>query len=199
MKRRIQWLEKGLAWHPWLARLYMAPYQTLLKQEAALADLRSHDRACLLGCGALPFTLIHWLQHGVQTITAVDYDATALTIAQNLIQRLGWQTTQVNWQMADAEAVDLADFDLTLVTLQIFDKTRIYHNWLTQAPAGSRLLVRQPKPKYAATYGRLVDDDSSVGCPQTGGKTSQASTHYRMRTFASTQLFSKPSAKHHEV
>lgn len=182
MKHRFRCLEKYLARHPWLARLYLAPYQTLLQQEAELADLQPHDRVCLLGCGALPFTAIHWLQHGVHTITAVDHDTTALPIAQTLIQRLGLQAAHIHWQMARAEAVDLSAFDLTLVTLHIHDKTQIYHNWLTQAPAGSRLLVRQPKPEYATTYGRLADDYSP-----------KASTHYRMHTFATTQLFSKPT------
>ncbi len=56
MKTTFRWLEKSLALHPSLGRLYMRPYRALLQQESELAQIKNSDRMFLIGCGAIPFT-----------------------------------------------------------------------------------------------------------------------------------------------
>ncbi len=179
MKTAFQWLEKGLALHPGLGRLYMRPYRTLLQQESELAQLKTSDRVYLIGCGAIPFSAFDWVNRGVTHITAIDQDETALKTASQLTRKMGIADF-FQWHHTSAEAVDFSRCDVALVTLQIYNKQAVYQRWLTQAPAGSRLLVRQPKPKHAKHYGQLPN------C-----LLPQGSVSYSMKAFDTTWLFHK--------
>lgn len=179
MKTTFRWLEKSLALHPSLGRLYMRPYRALLQQESELAQIKNSDRMFLIGCGAIPFTAFDWVNRGITHITAIDQDETALKTASQLTKKMGIADL-FQWQHTSAEAVDFSQCDVALITLQIYNKQAIYQRWLTQAPAGSRLLVRQPKPKHAQHYGQLPSN-----------LLPQGSVSYSMQAFDTTLLFQK--------
>ncbi len=151
--RTVQKLEKIWHLHPQIQKIYSAPYRWVVQREARMAEINREDRVLSLGCGAIPFSAIFLKEYSGAPVWALDIDAQALEKAGQLLRKNGIRG--ITLLQGNGAEIDLSQFTVILVALQVEPKKGVLKNFFAGAPEGARLIMRSPRHLFVPGYDPL--------------------------------------------
>jgi len=134
-----QAVETGLIY-----RLASRYYNDVVRKEAVLASITQEDHILCIGGGICPFTAILFHQLTGAKVTVIDKDEKCIPKARKVISRLKLNE-QVRVLHKDGNNVDLGDYSVIHVALQVSPMEKVLSSIESQITEGTRLLVRRPK------------------------------------------------------
>lgn len=146
-----QTLEHIMGKNPWMQRLILAYYRPIVAKEVALCRARGNDRILCVGGGYFPCTAILFHQLTGATVTVIDNDAQAVTVAQALVRELGL-SEQVLVRHNDGVDVSAQDYTIIHIAMQISPKETVFAQVHTTAQTQAKILVRNPKAHLERGY-----------------------------------------------
>ena len=171
--------EKALLAVPALARLYMAPYKTVVQKEIKLAGLRPGERVLQIGAGSIPFRAIYLMKLADVSVCAIDIDRGAVRRAREWIRRLQL-ADRIQIEAGDGRSFPVHGFTAAFVALQAEPKREILAHLLRAGPDGFRIIARQPRKKFSSQYSMVPKNWQHQG-----------EIKQPMITFSSSLLFTK--------
>lgn len=153
----VRAIEEALLAVPFLPRLYMAPYKTVIKREIKLAKLKPGKRILQIGAGSIPFTAIYLAQLAQVSVCAIDTDQDAVHKARAWIKKLGL-TNCIEIEVGNGKDFPASKFDAAFVALQAEPKKEIISNLLAQGEDGMRVVIRQPRERFLSQYDQVPEN-----------------------------------------
>ncbi|AUX10800.1 hypothetical protein AArcSl_3194 [Halalkaliarchaeum desulfuricum] len=161
LKHVFAGLEQSFASLPWLFELLVELYRPLVRREMAIADVDASDRVLAVGCGALPYTAALIAECSRATVYALDCDRDAIADARRTLTRSG-SGARIELVAGDGAqlsptSLDVDSLDVAFVAVQAGPKTEIVDHLRSVDCGPDRIVVRRPRPAFAAAYGSLPD------------------------------------------
>jgi len=144
-----QWGEEVVLGLPLCLNLLSLYYQNRVGKELKVAYVTCGDRVLCIGGGPCPFTSIHIHKLTGAHITIIDNNPQAVRIGERLIRKLGLLSA-ISFVHADGARVDVHEYALVHVALQVTPRTEVLRHIQREARADAMLLVRGTLPSGTA-------------------------------------------------
>ncbi|KNF07850.1 hypothetical protein CLPU_11c00180 [Gottschalkia purinilytica] len=141
---------------PSLIRLYRFYYGKIVKNEVELGNITEDDCILCIGGGPFPSTALEIAYQTGAKVCVVDCDPTAVKRAKKVISKLKMDE-MIKVLHANGREIDVSDFSVIHLALQVFPKDEILSNVLNRCKCGARILVRRPKEKLKSFYSCLPE------------------------------------------
>ena len=126
-------------------------YKKLIREEIALADIKSTDRILCIGGGPCPFSGILLHEYTGAHVTIVDNDYCCVCIARQLISKLGY-TESIEVLYGDGNDISPKDYTVIHMAAQVNPIQQVFCSLKRKCPYGARILVRVPKKGLKKFY-----------------------------------------------
>lgn len=126
-------------------------YKKLIREEIALADIKSTDRILCIGGGPCPFSGILLHEYTGAHVTIVDNDYCCVCIARQLISKLGY-TESIEVLYGDGNDISPKDYTVIHMAVQVNPIQQVFCSLKRKCPYGARILVRVPKKGLKKFY-----------------------------------------------
>jgi hypothetical protein len=108
-----------------------------------LIDFRDCQRAVMVGCGSLPFTMYHIEDRtDVPDIVGLDILPDAIATAKELSEKLGY--ARVRFELHDGQTYDFRDAQVVYIASTVTPKRAVMSRIAETASAGTRIISRDP-------------------------------------------------------
>lgn len=172
-------LEKLAARSTIIYRAMSLYYKELVKDEVSLANINSMDNVLCIGGGPCPFSGILLHEYTGAHVTIIDNDYSCVSIAKDLIQKLGYSDYITVLHMEGGD-ISPEDYNVIHMAVQINPIEKVFTLLKQGCSLGSKILVRLPKKTLTNFYSindLEVFEDSSK------------KTYHSWRNVDSTALF----------
>lgn len=153
MKDLIVRCERACSHLPLARHYYVYRYRPMVRREVDLAGLHVGDRILNVGCGPMPATAVNLAALTGAEVTCIDHDPDAVTAARRFVSAFDVDN-RVTVNVADGRTVDTGPFDAAVVALHTVGTAAVVDNFYGAAAPGDRLVVRYPRERFVAEYGR---------------------------------------------
>ncbi len=147
-------IEKVMALFPWFFKLYRLYYRRIVEQEIHLGCISCRDRVLCIGGGPFPCTALEIAGKTGARVHVIDNDLEAVTSARRVVESLNIDNI-VRVDHAEGERLDVENFTVVHVALQVTPREEVLQNILQQASQRVRVLLREPVEKYKSYYAPL--------------------------------------------
>ena len=127
-------------------------YRPLVKEETRMARFTQHDHILVIGGGSMPYSAYYLARMTHARMTVLDCDPTAVRRGQVFLKRK--HATRIQYLEGCALAIELTPYSAIHVAKQVSPKSLVVERLLKEAPAGTKILLRQPPnnvPHHALT------------------------------------------------
>lgn len=152
----VAYMEKKAASSMLLTTIYSCRYNKLIRNEIALAKIKSRDRVLNVGCGGIPYTALQIASLTGARVWAIDRDKDAVQSALRCVAAMKMEDRVTVFNL-DGTNNFLFKFDVAIVALQSEPKKEILDNLMRHAEPGVRLVFRRPRAKFYHQYDRLPE------------------------------------------
>lgn len=168
-------IERILALFPWLFNLYRLYYRRTVEQEIKLGCISCRDRVLCIGGGPFPCTALEIAGRTGARVKVIDNDPEAVEHARRVVEKLNMDSI-VQVEHAEGKKLDVREYSVIHVALQIHPRDEVLKNVLQRASRGVRVLLRAPGDGFKSYYSPLSEDYFSRSCGyiKQGSKTMKA-------------------------
>ncbi len=156
-------IEKILALFPWLFNLYRLYYRRTVEQEIILGCISCRDRVLCIGGGPFPCTALEIAGRTGARVQVVDNDPEAVEKARQVVETLNMDSI-VRVEHAEGQHLELKDFSVIHVALQVHPREEVLKHILQKASKGVRVLLRTPENGLKSYYSPLSQEYYSRSC-----------------------------------
>ncbi len=153
ISRLTKTMEESWGRFAWLRRLSDSYYEGLVRREAVLGQITDSDRVLCIGGGCMPCTAMEIQRRTGALVWVADNDLAAVARARDVIRESRLEQ-KIRVIYGDGSNLDMEDFTVVHIALQVFPKNRVVCNVLKKAAPGTRIVVRHPHRTAGVFYGR---------------------------------------------
>lgn len=162
-------------------RMVSLYYKRLVKEEVALANIRSTDKILCIGGGPCPFSGILLHEYTNAHVTIADNDNCSVRIARELIRKLGYENS-IKIIHGDGNDISPEEYSVIHMAVQVSPLEQVFYHLKQGCRYGAKILVRLPKKRLTKLYS--INDRSMF-------QTCCAKAVHNLRNIDSTALFIK--------
>lgn len=149
-------------------------YKSLVKDEVALANIKSTDKVLFIGGGQCPFSGILLHEYTGARVTIIDNDDYCVRMSRELIQDLGYSDV-IDVLHSDGKDISPEDYSVIHIAVQVSPMEQVFSNLKKGCSKGAKILVRLPKRTLTKFYsindtsvfnnycGRVIHNWKNVG------------------------------------
>lgn len=152
-----RWVEHNMCSYSPILRLHEIYYHKIVERETKLANLTKKDTILCIGCGAMPCTVLGIANLTGAKIVTIDSDYKAVVEARNIICEKGLEN-QISVIHETGESVDIGNFTVVHIALQVTPKQTVVEHVLKNAKEGTKVLVRIPKGFLQRFYSSITEN-----------------------------------------
>lgn len=126
-------------------------YKNIVKEEVALAGIKSTDRVLCIGGGPCPFSGILLHEYTGAHVTIIDNDDCCVRISRELIRNLGYEDS-IDVLHSDGNNISPKDYNIIHMAVQVSPMEQVFSNLKQGCCFGAKILVRLPKKTLSNFY-----------------------------------------------
>ncbi len=149
----IRYLEKLLWKSRLLTNLYISFFENMTLKEFSNVDIKDRANVLVIGCGAIPNTLIILGKKKKWNIVGIDKDTNAVEKARELLTRYKLDD-HVRVEEGNGLTIDLNEFDLVVVAHGVEPKERILERIAKDTNIDSIIMYRTTWDSLNFIYGK---------------------------------------------
>ncbi len=121
---------------------YLDMYHEMIDGELGLVSSLKGKRVLVIGSGSLPATAILFARGSKASVVGVDIDAKAVSRANRLVSRMGFEEDKLHFVKADGLSADLSGFDVVLLLYGIRQQKKMLEASAKKLDDGACIIVR---------------------------------------------------------
>ena len=126
-------------------------YRNLVKDEVALANIRSTDKILCIGGGPCPISGILLHEYTKAYVTIIDNDESCIQMSRKLIKNLGYEDV-IDVFYGDGNDVSTKDYTVIHVAAQVSPMEQTFCRLRRGCSLGAKVLIRLPKKTLSNFY-----------------------------------------------
>lgn len=142
LAHRISLFDPFFAWY----------YRPLVKEETKMSRFHQEDHILVIGGGSMPYSAYYLGRYTHAQMTILDCDPKAVRYGKTFIHRK--KMTNITYLEGCALTLDLRPYTAIHVAKQVAPKSLVVERLVSEAPKGTKILLRQPPsnlPPHALT------------------------------------------------
>ncbi len=183
MVKFIPWITKNLeriaAKSSSLYRTILPYYKNLVKNEIALANIKSADKVLCIGGGPCPISGILLHEYTGASVTIIDNDNCCVRISRELVKTLGYENS-IKILLSNGSDISPEDYSVIHLAVQVSPMDQVFGHLMRKCSIGAKILVRLPKKRLNNLYS-IKDSAVFDNC--------SAKVMHNWRNIESTALF----------
>jgi hypothetical protein len=116
-----------------------------------LSDI--HENALVIGCGWIPYTVIHLAKKTTLQITAIDTEVHALTHAKKIVQMYGFEK-RVHFLQTDGSIIPLSEYSVIIFSHGVEPKDKVLDHIIQTIRRETKILYRTNWNMFQVIFGK---------------------------------------------